>query len=102
MNSRVAVYRVSFRDKDVVTASVTNRKGNDFSEPCVYIDSTDLLITEDEIDIYRQFGGGFKTLEYVGVLQTGIRNDIEESIKRKEKSTKTVSFGISTEQSRKF
>ena len=80
---RVKIYKVTFRNyTNALKDTVSNRKEEDaFSLDTggeAYIEADDLLITEDEIEAYQQFGGGIAHMTFVGWLSTEDILDVVE------------------------
>lgn len=68
--NRTKLYKVEFlRYTNVLEDTVSNMSedfkitGNE-----KYIDATDLIVKEQDLEYYRQFGGGIKNITFVGYL----------------------------------
>ena len=64
----VAIYRASFNSYTDLRKTIACYKDGNRCYETVEKDGT-LLITEHELDFYKNFGNGFNKLEFVGYLR---------------------------------
>lgn len=64
----VAIYRATFNSYTELKISVACYKDDDIRYETVDKDGS-ILITEHELDFYKNFGNGFNKLEFVGYLR---------------------------------
>ena len=63
------IYSVEFLNYCSYTKSTVSNNDDDISTRYIDTKPEPFLIRESEIEYWKSFGGGFKTLTYVGVLR---------------------------------
>ena len=63
------IYEVKFlKYTNVMENSVSDYPGSGRTD-CMYLDTTEpFLVRESELDLYRHFGGGYRSTKFVGML----------------------------------
>lgn len=81
------IYKVEFMTyTNVMKKAVSDHPGSGRTD-CTYLDTSEpFLVRESELNLYRHFGGGFRSTEFVGMLPitdfgiATVNNDLNKSV----------------------
>ena len=63
------IYKVKFMQYTNVMENRVSDNQENCNQDCMYLDTSEpFLVRESELDLYRNFGGGFRSTEFVGML----------------------------------
>lgn len=70
VNKKIKLYSIEFLEySDVLKKSVSDMDGNSLHLGDIhYIDADRLIVKESDLPYYQRFGGGFKSIHFVGYL----------------------------------
>ena len=62
------MYKVDFLEKDYIDDSISKRNDNDETIAVIELPNKyqSVILGERELDKYKDFGGGYKSIEFVG------------------------------------
>ena len=88
------IYKVTFmKYTNAMENTVSDHPGSGRGD-CTYLDTSEpFLVRESELDLYRHFGGGFRSIEFVGMLPI---TDFGIAEIEKSDSKNSVEFGFNS------